>query len=178
MIKKNDSLKLLIRPATINDVKMISEVGKNSFIDAFGEFNTKENLNRYVENSFSETNLISQFNAGHIFYLALLKNIPVGYLKLNPAGSVPDVSGLNSIQLERIYIRKRVYNKGFGKQLLNTAIKYCKEQKIDYVWLGVWQQNERAIDFYLKYNFTKIGTKLFKIGDNITKDFIMLLKIN
>ena len=27
-------------------------------------------------------------------------------------------------------------------------------------------------------NFKKIGTKLFKIGNNVTKDFVMLLKIN
>ena len=57
------------------------------------------------------------------------------------------------------------------------AINYARHNNFNCLWLGVWQKNSAAIKFYNKFDFETIGTKLFKIGNKITEDFIMLLKV-
>jgi ribosomal protein S18 acetylase RimI-like enzyme len=41
------------------------------------------------------------------------------------------------------------------------------------VWLGVNQENSRAIRFYEKSGFRKVGTKTFLLGSRIEHDFVM-----
>ncbi len=169
---------MVIRKAGLDDSEILSEVGKVTFTEAFGDTNTKEDLQNYLNRSFHVHTLRTQLEGRSIFYIAELNGDAVGYLKLNLEADVPEVEDINAVQLERIYIRKYLYGAGLGTTLLERAVKVAGELNFDHIWLGVWQENKRAIDFYLKHNFKTIGTKLFRIGENITKDFVMLLQIS
>jgi ribosomal protein S18 acetylase RimI-like enzyme len=41
------------------------------------------------------------------------------------------------------------------------------------LWLGVNSQNARAIRFYEKSGFRKVGTKSFRLGSTVEHDFVM-----
>jgi ribosomal protein S18 acetylase RimI-like enzyme len=41
------------------------------------------------------------------------------------------------------------------------------------MWLGVNSQNARAIRFYEKSGFRKVGTKSFQLGGTVEHDFVM-----
>ena len=41
------------------------------------------------------------------------------------------------------------------------------------LWLGVNSQNARAIRFYEKSGFRRVGTKSFKLGSTVEHDFVM-----
>lgn len=166
-----------IRAVELSDVPQLSEVGRFSFQEAFGDTNSTEDMEVYLDRSFNLDILKRQILKGNIFYLAESVSMAVGYFKLLHGPKVPEVDNLNCIQLERIYVRKECYGLGLGAALMKTAIDYCVIHKIDYLWLGVWQENQRAITFYENFGFEKVGTKLFKIGENVTEDFVMLLKI-
>ena len=170
-------IKYTILKAELKQVDTISRISSRSFSDAFGKDNTKEDLDDYLMKSFSVDAIQKDFDAGNIFYLAYEDNEPVGYIKLNFDKIVEEVKGLKCFQLERIYVLKNYYGLGLGAQLLQETINYAVKHNYGHVWLGVWQKNDRAIKFYKKYNFETVGTKLFKIGNKVTEDYIMSLKI-
>jgi ribosomal protein S18 acetylase RimI-like enzyme len=46
---------------------------------------------------------------------------------------------------------------------------------VDYVWLGVWEKNLRAIQFYKKNGFVEFDQHLFILGDDPQTDIMMKL---
>jgi ribosomal protein S18 acetylase RimI-like enzyme len=62
--------------------------------------------------------------------------------------------------------------------LMNKLIEHAKEGKHDLIWLGVWPNNHRAIKFYEKFGFTKVGEHSFPVGETMDTDDIMALYLN
>ena len=48
---------------------------------------------------------------------------------------------------------------------------------LKYIWLGVWQENPKAIQFYTKNGFEVFDQHVFKLGDEEQTDFLMRLFI-
>ncbi|HNX15665.1 MAG TPA: GNAT family N-acetyltransferase, partial [Oscillospiraceae bacterium] len=87
--------------------------------------------------------------------------------------SQTDINDVQSLELERIYVDAKFQGRGLGRVLMEHAIEIARERKKSYVWLGVWEKNDKAIAFYQKNGFYKIGTHLFIMGDEEQIDYIM-----
>ena len=85
--------------------------------------------------------------------------------------------GVESLEIERVYIKKEFQKHGLGKVLLYKAIEMAKEHHKTNIWLGVWEKNENAIAFYEKMGFVQTGAHAFYMGDEEQIDFIMTKKI-
>jgi ribosomal protein S18 acetylase RimI-like enzyme len=48
---------------------------------------------------------------------------------------------------------------------------------VKYVWLGVWEQNHRALQFYKKNGFVPFDTHIFKLGNDEQTDIMMKLEL-
>lgn len=64
-----------------------------------------------------------------------------------------------------------------GQILYDTALQTAIGSTIDYVWLGVWEKNIRAINFYKKNGFVAFGKHIFKLGDDEQTDIMMKLNL-
>ena len=64
-----------------------------------------------------------------------------------------------------------------GQILLNKAIEIGKKKKLEFLWLGVWEENHRAIKFYEKNGFKVFGKHKFVLGKDVQTDLLMKLKI-
>lgn len=53
----------------------------------------------------------------------------------------------------------------------------AKDIKADYVWLGVWEENPRAISFYRKNSFVEFDKHIFVLGDDEQTDILMKLEL-
>ncbi|MFD2832491.1 GNAT family N-acetyltransferase [Christiangramia antarctica] len=73
---------------------------------------------------------------------------------------------------------KEFHGKKVGKMLYDKAIELAKEKNIDNVWLGVWEENLRAIRFYEKNGFVAFDKHIFKLGNDEQTDIMMKLKLN
>ena len=62
--------------------------------------------------------------------------------------------------------------------VLDKAIEVAKLKNSDFVWLGVWEENPRAISFYKKNGFVEFDKHIFKLGNDEQTDIMMKLKIN
>jgi ribosomal protein S18 acetylase RimI-like enzyme len=72
---------------------------------------------------------------------------------------------------------KEFHGRNVGQLLYEKAIKIAKARKVNYVWLGVWENNKRAINFYKKNNFIEFDKHIFKLGDELQTDIMMKLEI-
>src|SRR3989338_4036354 len=108
-------------------------------------------MKRYLDEEFSLKKLTNELNDQYAeFYFAALDNKVIGYLKLNFGQSQTELKDDKAIEIERIYVLKEFHEKKVGQLLYDKAIQISKQKNADYVWLGVWEKNPRAINFYKK----------------------------
>ncbi|UCF06576.1 MAG: GNAT family N-acetyltransferase [bacterium] len=163
-----------IREATDSDSGLIAAFGARTFEDSFGFFNKQEDMEEYLSSHFSEESIRSQLADGlSTFLLAFEDDQVVGYSMLY-AGNHPDsIIGSNPVELVRIYVDRHRIGKGYGSKLMEVCLQKAKISGHDKIWLGVWEKNVKAITFYEKWGFKRIGMKEFVIGSDVQHDFIM-----
>jgi len=167
-----------IQKADIQDFDILLSLGIETFSETFSAHNTAENMKKYISESFAPQKLSWEINEpGAVFFLLRLDEKPIGYLKLNFGNAQTELKDPEAMEIERIYVLKEFHGKKFGKQLLEKAIQLATERGLKYVWLGVWEENKRAINFYLKHNFTRFDQHFFTVGDDIQTDIMMRLTI-
>ncbi|HEY1872444.1 MAG TPA: GNAT family N-acetyltransferase, partial [Chitinophagaceae bacterium] len=111
------------------------------------------------------------------FYFATLDNNAIGYLKLNFGQSQTELKDDNSLEIERIYVLKGFHGKNVGQLLYEKAIQIARQRNADYIWLGVWEENSRAINFYKKNGFVQFDKHIFRLGNDEQTDTMMRLKL-
>ena len=167
-----------IRAISISDLPQLQKIGKTTFAETFTEHNIKEDLDKYLEESFSNEKLSSELNNPHSsFYFAEIENNVVGYLKINFGASQTELKDNEALEIERIYVLQAFHGKKLGQALYEKANSIAKEMKVNYVWLGVWEKNNKAIQFYKKNGFVPFDTHIFKLGNDEQTDIMMKLKL-
>ena len=112
-------------------------------------------------------------NTSSQFFFVYFNEEIAGYLKVNTKDAQSEEMGVDSLEIERIYVKNQFQKNGLGKYLFNKALEIATERHIKKVWLGVWEKNENAIAFYKKMGFDQTGVHSFIMGDEEQKDFIM-----
>jgi len=169
---------ILLRKVTLNDIDQLQKIGRQTFFETFAESNTEENMKEYLDNGFSAEKLHSELsNTNSEFYFALEEDTVIGYLKLNFGESQTELKDDKALEIERIYVLKEFHGKKVGQLLYDKAIQVATETKADYVWLGVWEENPRAIAFYKKNGFVEFDKHIFRLGDEEQTDIMMKLQL-
>jgi ribosomal protein S18 acetylase RimI-like enzyme len=165
---------IIIRPATETDAELIADISRQTFYDSFVEYNTKENMDKFMNEQFTREKLIEEITQPwHAFFLAFLNDEPVGYVKLRDSSVPLKLHGQSCLEIARIYSVQKTIGRGVGKKLMQTCHDIAKQKGKKILWLGVWEANQRAIDFYTKWGFEKFGDQKFVLGDDIQTDWLM-----
>jgi diamine N-acetyltransferase len=98
-------------------------------------------------------------------------------LKLNFGFSQAELKDPKAIEIERIYVLKEFHGKAAGQLLYEKAMQIAIHSNAEYVWLGVWEKNLRAISFYKKNGFMEFDRHVFKLGDESQTDLMMKLQL-
>jgi GNAT superfamily N-acetyltransferase len=116
----------LIQPNEINELQKFS---KETFIEAFSNQNSEENMRKYLDENLSIQQLINELmNSESLFYFARMDEKIIGYLKINFGVAQTDFKEDNSIEIERVYVLEEFQGKNVGQNLLNKAIEICIEK--------------------------------------------------
>ncbi|GIN23320.1 GNAT family N-acetyltransferase [Siminovitchia fordii] len=163
-----------IKKCTIEDLRKLQEISYETFNETFKHQNSPENMNAYLEKAFNLNQLKNELsNVCSQFFFVYFHNEVAGYLKVNTNDAQSEKMGDESLEIERIYIKKKFQKHGLGKYLLNKAMEIAMERNKKKIWLGVWEKNENAISFYKKMGFDQNGLHSFYMGDEEQIDFIM-----
>jgi diamine N-acetyltransferase len=165
---------ITIRFATADDAELIADLSRKTFSETFGYLNTKENMDKFLDEQFDHESLMDEVvEPGNTFLLVFDDEVPVGYAKMREGEKYPEFGDSDSIEIARIYVINSVIGRGIGKELMRKCIFIAKELKKEIVWLGVWEKNNRAISFYKKWGFEKFGEHTFVLGDDLQNDWLM-----
>ncbi len=168
-----------IRKINLSDIEQLHIIGRQTFSETFADGNTAENLQNYLEEGFSIKKLTAELtNPNSEFYFAELDNKAIGYLKINFGQAQTEIIDDKAIEIERIYVLKEFHGRRVGQVLYNTALQIAKKKNAAYLWLGVWEENSRAISFYTKNGFIAFDKHIFKLGDDDQTDIMMKLKLD
>jgi ribosomal protein S18 acetylase RimI-like enzyme len=169
-----DQTGIIVRVANERDAELIADLSRQTFYESFAPDNTKENMDKFMSEQFTREKLIDEVKQPwQIFFLAYVQHEPVGYVKLRD-GSVPlQLDARSSLEIARIYSVQHMIGKGVGKKLMQTCHDIARQKGKNILWLGVWQHNQRAIDFYNTWGFEIFGEQEFILGDDVQTDWLM-----
>ena len=155
-----------IRLAKKEDAPFIAFLGRITFTETFGHFfRDKQDLLDYYNLTFSVEKIENGIEKpNNVFWIAFVNRLPVGYAKLKLNSKSEFMESKNICQLQKIYVLKDFLSMRIGFELQNLLLKKSKELKFNKIWLSVLNSNERAINFYRKNGFEKIGNHDFQIG--------------
>lgn len=172
------NMTITIKKCQREDIHLLQKISIETFNDTFKEQNTAENMKVYLDEAFTTEKLLSEL--AHFqseFYFLYEEDQVAGYLKINIGEAQSENMGKAALEIERIYIRKAFQRKGFGKYLFDQAMERAAEQRKTKIWLGVWEKNEQALQFYRKLGFEQSGAHSFWMGDDEQVDLIMMKNI-
>lgn len=165
---------IIINKALSEDLETIQNLGIQTFSETFAEDNSEEAMKKYLEESFNTEKVRSELsNPDSHFYIAWEEDNPVGYLKVNSGSAQTELQDETSLEIERIYVKKSHHGKKVGQLLYDQAVETAQHLKKSYVWLGVWEENLRALNFYRKNGFVEFDKHIFRLGEEEQTDLMM-----
>lgn len=167
-----------IRKLNINDLETLRDLSIQTFKETFEEVNTEEDMQKYLDENLSIEKLKTELeNPNSEFYFGENNDEILGYLKLNFKDAQTEKLAENHFEIERIYVLKTFLGQKIGQILFDNALEIGRKKNLEYVWLGVWEENHRAIKFYEKNGFEIFGKHDFVLGKDVQTDLLMKLKL-
>ena len=162
-----------IRLATENDAALIASFGSHTFRDTFGPDNSSEDMDIYIASAFTVDKIkIEMSDPTAVFLLAYINRQLCGYAKIVANKNPMDTKNGKCVELERIYVAQNFHGLGVGSKLLDECLKEAAKGGYHTIWLGVWEYNDNAVQFYKKWGFKRIGRKSFIMGKDTQNDYI------
>ncbi|RVU00864.1 GNAT family N-acetyltransferase [Mucilaginibacter limnophilus] len=170
---------ITIKRLTAADTDFLLPFARRMFFEAFSHNNSRQSMQQYAAKAFTVERFTEELkNSDSEFHLATLNDQPAGYLKLNFNEAQTEFRESQALEVERIYVDGNFQGKNIGGQLLIFAVETAQQRGLDYVWLGVWENNQGAIKFYQRHGFSIVSSHQFFLGDEEQTDLIMKRSLN
>ena len=170
-----------IKKVGTESIEQLQKIGKQTFLETFAAQNSEEDMNNYLDEAFSVQKITAELlDQNSEFYFATLISTDeiIGYLKLNFGNAQTELKDQKALEIERIYVLNQFHGKKVGQLLYEKAIQVAKQKEADSIWLGVWEENHKAINFYKKNGFVAFDKHVFKLGNDEQIDIMMKLKLD
>jgi len=167
-------MEITIRRILLKDAPALAQIARQTFYDTFTGTCTEEDMQLFLEQYFNLAQVQSELgNENDFYFFAELNGEPVGYLRfMEDYSNFQMVKQWKALELKRLYVLKEYHGKGIAQQLMDFFLSFAEEKKYQVVWLGVWEHNMRAQNFYEKYGFVNTGhIHDFPIGSTPQTDF-------
>lgn len=171
-----------VRPATTADAAALSALAEATFRATFESDNTAQDMDRYVADTFSVDAQASEIaDPSSAVLLAEHRSGDggpdggqlAGYAYL-VAGAAPHaVEGPAPLELKRFYVDQGFHGRGVAHALMEAVLAEARARSAETLWLGVWERNARAVSFYAKHGFTRVGEHTFLLGDDAQTDWLL-----
>ena len=167
-------MSLSIRLATQEDARLIADISHQTFYETFAAANKPEDMHKFLNEQFTKGRLMLEVGAPeNIFLLAFEGREVAGYVKLRDSRHPDSLGNCAAMEIARLYAMTSMIGKGVGKKLMEESIRIALGKGKEVVWLGVWEKNLRAIQFYNRWGFEKFDETDFLLGSDLQRDWLM-----
>ncbi len=126
----------------------------------------------YMREAFTPERIRAEVaETGSAYLVACEEGKIIGYARLRVNHEVDHLTGTSNIELQRFYLDPACHGKGHASRLLDGCLAHCPD--VEWLWLGVWEHNLKAIRFYEKMGFEKFGEHVFGMGFEDQTDWLM-----
>ncbi|WP_263603020.1 GNAT family N-acetyltransferase [Chryseobacterium sp. PET-29] len=165
---------IVLKKAVSADLQTLQQIGKETFYETFSKHNSEAEMQKYLAESFASEKILKELNTPESqFFIAWEDESPVGYLKVNSGKAQTELQDGTAIEIERIYVKRSHQGKKVGQLLFDKALEIARQQNKKYIWLGVWEENKKAVNFYTKNGFTEFDKHIFRLGNDEQTDLMM-----
>jgi len=171
---------ILIRQATVEDAKLLTDLAYTTFWDAFAHHpkNAPDDLNYYMRQAFNQEQIASELaDAKNIFLIAEIDGEAAGYSKIIIDNIEPGIIATRPVELSRLYAHQKHLGQGVGQRLMDACFERARAEDRDVMWLGVWEYNPRAQRFYEKNGFRIVSSHVFQLGEDPQTDLLMQIEL-
>jgi ribosomal protein S18 acetylase RimI-like enzyme len=156
---------------------VLAQIGASTFYDSYKDENSESDMQSYISNTYTIEKLVTNLNDKNIAYFLVYNETgDIAYVKLLLNQTNSKLEG-KSAEIEKIYVRKQFHGKGIAQQLMQFTIEFCKQQNYQNIYLGVWQENHKALKFYNKMGFKTFDIRTFQLGERICDDYMLSLSL-
>ncbi len=165
-----------ILPVTNEQKALLADLSRQTFADTFSSYNKPEDMQLFLDKQFSREQLMAETDEpDNYFFIAWQDGEPLGYMRLRywetqPYSCLPSEP---TVEITRLYATQSAIGKGVGKAMMQFALDFAASKMVNQVWLGVWEHNERALQFYHKWGFERKGDHEFLLGTDLQTDWLM-----
>lgn len=152
--------------ATEEDSQILTDIGRISFKESHGRSAANEEIEMYLKENYTSDVFKNELNdPQNIYHIIYVDNQPAGYSKIILNVHHANIQKENVTKLDRLYLLEKFYDLKLGYELFNFNIELSKKKNQAGIWLFVWKENHRAVNFYKKTGFEIIGSYDFKLTD-------------
>jgi diamine N-acetyltransferase len=168
-----------IEKANKEHVDIIATLGVTTFYETYAAYNSASDMDKYTSEHYNIERIETEITTPGInYFIAYVNKEVAGFAKLRNTGKpLPGLPDVRNIELERIYVLQSFKKLGIGKALIDNCIKMSRDEGYEVIWLGVWQQNQPAINFYEKIGFECFGEHSFLLGEDLQLDLLMKMNL-
>lgn len=172
-------MNLTLRYALPSDAELIADISRQTFYDTFAADNSPEDMDKFLKEQFTRGRLMLEVGAPeNTFLLAYADGRVAGYAKLRDAGKPAALNGSAALEIARLYALTGFLGKGVGAVLMKACLDVARAKEKETVWLGVWEKNRRALEFYTRWGFAVFGEWDFLLGNDRQRDLLMKMQLN
>ena len=170
---------MLVR-VKIDQAQTLRDLEVETYRDTFGPYIVEKDLEDYFSTvlSLEQIEKDLQDPESETYFVLNEEQEICGFLKINwGQAQTEPVEMDKSFEIQRIYVKKEFHGAGFGKEMFTFALDQAKSRGFEWAWLGVWERNFKAQDFYYRFGFERFSEHEYPTGDTVDTDWLLRKKL-
>jgi diamine N-acetyltransferase len=163
----------MIRKAEEQDASSLAAVGIEVWLNTYLREGVSSFFADYVLSEFTAQKFRNAIANPDLAICVSENRIKIDGFVTVCSTATPPPANRSPLEITTLYVQPRHQSSGKGVALLQRALDHCRSTGGESVWLKVNAENRRAIDFYLRHGFNKIGSTHFVIADSAYENFVM-----
>jgi ribosomal protein S18 acetylase RimI-like enzyme len=163
----------------LDDAESLARLAERTFRNTFVEASNPTDMDLHCAKNFSvEIQRREILNPNYVTILADLEGELVAFAQVRLLSPQQCVIAERPSELYRLYVSSEWHGRGIAHEVMSEVLTTAAHGGADCVWLGVWEQNPKAIAFYRKYGFKVVGDHVFQVGTDPQRDLVMAVEVD
>lgn len=163
-----------IREGLPGDAVRLAILASQVWLDTYAVDGISNDFANYVLSEFTPGNFEAALgDPGTCFILAERGDNIAAFARVAFSAACP-AKGCSTSELETLYVQERFTRQGLGQALLHAAEAKAWERSGLPLWLTVNANNQRAVTFYQRRGYVRVGRTHFVLGTERHANHVLL----